>query len=495
MSTLSCVVGATAAVGLALAMVAPRAGARAAGLLLCLAGCLTLALELAPDGHAGLYAVVGGAGAAVAVGLAALFARVPWALPLVALACVPFAVDVHVGRAEGRLLVPLYAVAAGAALALLWRPRRERDLGLVAWPLALFVGLIGVSLLWSDDSRAGATTLVLFVLPFGVLALALARLPWREGWSRLLAVEFVGLALGLAIAAGVQYLTRDVSAVIGGSVVSDWYYPVGPVLDEPGDYARFVAVALVVAVALAVRARGAWAWAPALLAAIALWLGLAPSFSQAAFVAVGVATLALLIGVWSPRSLVPAAVVLTLGAAVAGSFAVLRRDVLDTPGPSAPASVYDAIQAALDHPVAGLGVAAAAVPNAAVAAAVGLGLGGLLLLAAVVVAALGALRGARGPAGFAIVAALVAIAVDSIFRGELLRDPLFWGVLGLAAAAARPAPPVTPGRRPSAAPYNRPLEPLPARSARPRAAGRDRIGVRLRRVAQARAQPDPQRQG
>ena len=70
-------------------------------------------------------------------------------------------------------------------------------------------------------------------------------------------------------------------------------------------------------------------------------------------------------------------------------------------------------------------------PNAAVAAAVELGAGGLLLLGAVVVAALVTLRGSRGPAGFALVAGVVAIAVDSTFRGELLRDPLFWGVLGL----------------------------------------------------------------
>jgi hypothetical protein len=244
-----------------------------------------------------------------------------------------------------------------------------------------------------------------------------------------------------------------------------------------------------------VRARASWAWAPALVAGIVLFLGLVPSFSQPAFVALGVVAVALLAGVWSPRLLVPAAVVLGLGAAVAGSFAALRGDVLDVPGPAVPSSVHEAIRTALDHPVAGLGAGAAAVPNAAVATAVELGLAGVVLLAAVVVAAFAALRGARGPAGFAVVAALLAIAVDSAFRGELLRDPLFWGALGLAAAAARPAPPVTPGRRPSAAPYNRPLEPLPARRARPRAAGRDRIGVRLRRVAQARAQPDPQRQG
>jgi len=136
-STLSGVVAAAAASGLALAMVAPRAPGRLVGLMLCVAGCLTLALELAPSGHAGLYAGVAGAGAVVAAGLAALFVRVPWALPLLALACVPFAVDVHVGHAHGRLLVPLYAVIAGGAFALMWRPRRERDLGLVAWPLAL----------------------------------------------------------------------------------------------------------------------------------------------------------------------------------------------------------------------------------------------------------------------------------------------------------------------------------------------------------------------
>jgi hypothetical protein len=328
------------------------------------------------------------------------------------------------------------------------------------------------------------------VLPFGVLALALARLPWRVAGSRVLAVELVGLGVGLAIAGGVQYLGRDVSTAVGGSVVSDWYYPVSPLFDEPADYARFLVVALVVALAVSTRVRDARAWAPALLAAIVIWLGLVLSFSQPALVALGVATAAILVGVWSPRSLAPAAALLTVGGAIAGSFAKLRGDVLDVPGGGVPASVHHAVEIARDHPFAGLGTGASAVPNAAVAAAVELGAGGLLLLVAVVIAAFVALRSTRGPAGFAAVAALVAISVDSVFRGELLSDPLFWGVLGLAAAAARPAPSTAPGRPAPAAPYNRPLDPVPARPARARPAGRDRIGVRLRRVAQARAQPD-----
>jgi hypothetical protein len=275
-------------------------------------------------------------------------------------------------------------------------------------------------------------------------------------------------------------------------VVSEWYYPVSASFAEPGDYGRFLVVALVVAAAVVVRVRNPRASLPALLAAAVIFLGLVPAFSQPALVALAVATVALLVGAWWARGVVPAAVVLTVGAAVAGSFAALRGDVLDVPGGGVPASVYDAVQTALDHPIAGLGVGLSAAPNAGVAVAVELGAGGLILLAAVVVAALATLRGQRGAAGFALVGVLVAIAVDSVFRGELLRDPLFWGALGLAAAAARPAPALTPGRRPSAAPYNRPLDPVPARPARTRPAARDRVGVRLRRVAQARTQPDHQ---
>ncbi|HEY7536959.1 MAG TPA: hypothetical protein VH721_03135, partial [Gaiellaceae bacterium] len=147
MSELARVAGAAGGVGLALAIVAPRTSPRVAGLLLCGIGCATLALELAPDGHAGLYAAVAAAGCVLAAALAALFVRVPWSLAVLALACVPIGVDVEVGDARGRLLVPLYVVVAGAAFALVWRPRRERDLGLVAWPLALLVALTGLSLL------------------------------------------------------------------------------------------------------------------------------------------------------------------------------------------------------------------------------------------------------------------------------------------------------------------------------------------------------------
>jgi hypothetical protein len=438
------IAGVVGALGLSLAMVAPRASARVVGLLLAGAGWATLALELAPDGHARLYGSVAAVGAVAAAALAALFVRVPWTLPFLALACVPAGLAVEVGDARSRLLVPLYAVVAGATLALVWRPRRGRELGLAAWPLALLVALAGASLLWSEDVRAGATLLAVYVLPLGLLALALAGLPWRPGWSALLALELVGIALALAIAGGAEYLGREVSTTVGAAVVSDWYHPVGPAFDDPGAYARFLVVATVVALAVAVRVRDARVWAPAVLGAIVVAVGLVPAFSQPALVALAASLVVLLVAVWSERGVFPATLAVTFGAAVAGSFAVLRRDVLDVPGGAGLASVYGAIRTALDHPLAGVGAGAHVVPNAAVRMAAELGAGGLVLLAAVAVAALASLRRTRGAGGLALAVALVAIAVDSAFRGDLLRDPLFWGVLGLAAAAARPVRAATP---------------------------------------------------
>jgi hypothetical protein len=449
MSEAARIAGAAGAIGLALAIVAPRTSIRVAGLVACIAGWGVLALELAPEGHADLYAVTAAVGVAVAAGLAALFVREPWLLALLALASVPFGVDVDVGGAHARLLLPLYAVCAGAALALLWRPHRERDLGLVAWPLALLVAFAGLSLLWSDDPHGGGTLLARFVLPLAVLALALARLSWRPGWSAVLAVELVGLGVGLAIAGGVQYLGRDVTAGFGRSVVSEWYYPVGPAFGDPHDYGRFLVIALAAALAVAVRVRDARAWAPAAVAAIVVWLGLVPSFSEPAFAALAVAAAALVVAVWSARALFPAAVVLLVGTAVAGSFAAVRRDLLDRPGPDGPATVYGAVRTALDHPFAGVGLGAHAAASSVATAAAELGAPGLALLGATFVAAFAALRARRGAGVAALVAALLAIAVDSTLRGDLLRDPLFWGTLGLAAAASRPPAPAR--RRPAAA--------------------------------------------
>ena len=103
---------------------------------------------------------------------------------MLALACVPIRIGVHIGGSSSKLLVPLYVVVLAAVLLLAWElyagDARVRELGLVAWPLAAYVAWTGVSLVWSKDVSAGAIELLAFYVPFTLLALAIARLPWSR---------------------------------------------------------------------------------------------------------------------------------------------------------------------------------------------------------------------------------------------------------------------------------------------------------------------------
>src|SRR6185437_14305736 len=110
--------GVVGALGLSVLLVAPGRWWRAAGLAGWAVGCALLAGSLAPSGHHRVYAaaVVLGAVAAVAIGW--LFVRYPWLLPVAVLACVPARIPVTVTGTQYKLLLPLYAVVAGAAVAL-----------------------------------------------------------------------------------------------------------------------------------------------------------------------------------------------------------------------------------------------------------------------------------------------------------------------------------------------------------------------------------------
>src|SRR6185312_12692631 len=108
--------GPVAAAGLALVMVAPRRDLRLAGLGAWLLGCAFLAAYLAPGGHTKV--------------IAAAAALLAWEL----------------ARGDDRV----------------------RELGPLAWPLALLVAWTGLSLAWTEDLREGAVALLFFWLPFGV---------------------------------------------------------------------------------------------------------------------------------------------------------------------------------------------------------------------------------------------------------------------------------------------------------------------------------------
>jgi O-antigen ligase len=446
-------------------------------------GCGTLALWLAPSGHHRVFAAAGAVGIVAAVLLAWLFHRAPWTLAVAILACAPARIPVTVGHTNANLLLPLYLVVVAAALALGWElatgePRR-RELGPVTWPLALLVAWTGISFLWTLDRKQGAIYLLFYVLPFGVLALSLARLPWSIGWVKVLYVQLTAMVVVFAVLGDWQYWTRTIYwnpkvKVDNVYAPSSWFYRVNSVFYDPSIYGRFLVVGIVASLVLVLYGRRRLALAAALAATIT-WLGLLPSFSQSSFIALGVAMVVALVVLWRGRALIPLTLALLLVVAIGVGTPQVRHRILGKAGLSQATGgrsklVSNGFKLALHHPVFGVGAGgfkrgyanltglkgkepkAAASHDTPITVAAETGVPGLALLFWLLVAGLSLpfrrnpVTSATGRARLAFGLALVAIVVHSLFYNALFEDPLFWGLLGLAALAARqreprPAPP------------------------------------------------------
>ena len=471
------VAGAVGAVGLALLLVATRRDLRVAGLAAWALGFGMLGVYLAPQGHHRLLAAAAIFGL-IAAGVGAwIVVRVPWTLALAVLACVPARIPVHVGSTRANLLLPMYAIVVVAAIALAWElygdDARSRELGPLAWPLALFIGWNGVSFLWSQDVRQGAIELLFFVLPFGLLAVSLARLVWSRGWVLTIYVQLALMALVFAAIGVVQYETRNIFwnpkvRVDNAYAPSGWFYRVNSVFYDPSIYGRFLVVGILAGVVVLLRRRGDPLWGVATALTIGItWAGLLPSFSQSSFVALFVATTLGAVFVWRWRSLV------LIGAAVvafalAGLASPAMRHKLEGKQSSSLAHVTGGrsklvskgLKVAVHHPLVGVGVGgfrhayaqllhlrgkdpkAAASHTTPITVAAETGFPGLLLLAWLVVAALAVAfrrvgRGFDGTARLAFGLALVAILVHSLFYNALFEDPTFWGLLALVVVGAR----------------------------------------------------------
>jgi putative inorganic carbon (hco3(-)) transporter len=469
--------GPVACLGFALLLVARSRRDRLAGLGFATLGTVVLGVALAPDAPAKL--AVGVAAALAAAGAAAIaFRLVPWLLPLAALACVPARIGVHLAGAGSTLLIPLYVVILGAAILLGWElvrgDERVRELGVVAWPLAAYLGWTGVSLVWSKDVHAGAIELLAFYVPLTILALTIARLPWSALGVRALYVEVALMALVFAIVGFYQYDTRDIfqnPKVINANAYAQ-FFRVNSVFWDPSVYGRFLVVAIVPSLVLLVSAR-VRLLAPFVAAAIAVtWLGLLISFSQSSFAALLVAVVGAALVAWRWRALVAVAIAVAVLAGIAASNPALRRSVehhttsgLNSASSGRASLVANGIRIAVAHPVAGVGVGGfkrayaervhlkgkepkkAASHNTPVTVAAETGLVGLALFAWLLVALFrqGLRRMDRtlgGRLALAAGLALAAILVHSLFYSDFFEDPTTWLLLGLLAlAAAQHAPP------------------------------------------------------
>jgi hypothetical protein len=447
---------------------------RLAGLCAWAVGLAGLGLYLLPDLDAAMLAAVGLGGLVAAVVGAWALLRRPYLLAFAALACVPARLPVDIGDEEVNLLLPLYAVIGALALALGWRlargDSRSRELGPIAWPLAAVVAWSGVALLWTDDLKKGAIFLGAFVLPFGLVAVGFARLPWRGRWLAWLWGALVGTALVYALVGGYQWVTRDVfwnpSVIVFNAYAP--FFRVNSVFWDPSVYGRYLTVAVLATLA-GILLGGVRGWRVAGLYAVvaATWLGLYISFSQSSYVALAAGMVVAAAVTWGRRAV--AGLVALTAAAVVVMFAVpsIRHEIVDKSrsGVTKVTSgryplVNQGLRIWADNPVHGAGtgsfgrayaertgvkgkdpkrVQSHTTPITVVAehGAIGLGLFAWLIASAGWATLRGLGRGFTSRVALAIGVVLVAIFVHSLFYAAFFEDPMTWALLGLVGLAAR----------------------------------------------------------
>jgi O-antigen ligase len=315
------------------------------------------------------------------------------------------------------------------------------------------------------------------VLPFGLLAIGFARLPWRGRWLTWLWGGLVATALAYAAVGGYQWLTRDVFWNPSVKVFNAYapFFRVNSVFWDPSVYGRYLTVAVLASLA-GILLGGIRGWRVAALYAVvaATWLGLLISFSQSSFVALAVGIVVAAAVVWGRRATLGLVVLGGITCAVLLAVPQVRGEVVgkSRSGVNRVTSgranlVGQGVRISLDHPVAGVGVGGfsheyarrlgipgrdpkrVASHTTPVTVAAEAGLVGLCLLAWLAAAAFlatlrGLGRGFTSRVALATGVALVAIGVHSLFYASFFEDPMTWALLGLVGLVSRvpkrPAP-------------------------------------------------------
>jgi hypothetical protein len=285
-------------------------------------------------------------------------------------------------------------------------------------------------------------------------------------WAAVAATALVYAAVG-----AYQWATRDIfwnpSVIVANAYAP--FFRVNSIFWDPSIYGRYLVVAIL-ATLPAILLGGVYGWKLAGLYAVVAgaWCGLFVSFSQSSFVALSAGLVVAAAVAFGRRAVLGLVAVVLVVGLLSLAVPTLRHHLVGrghstinriTGGRSN--LVTEGLRIAVDHPVAGIGVAgfrkayaerkgvqgrnpkrvaSHTTPVTVVAeeGVIGLALYGWLLAAALYAALVGR---RRSRVAFAAGLVLVAVAVQSLFYNAFFEDPITWAAFGLVAlVAALPKP-------------------------------------------------------
>lgn len=417
------------------------------------------------------------AAAGLAIGGLAL-RRWPSLLVPALVATLPIRISVDLGGGDANLLLPLYAVI-GCGVVASWLANGERAAsgerraflgrGPVGWigpALGAFVLVYALQAGYAEDLSPAVEDVGFFFAPFAAMLWLLGRARWDATLLRAVVAVLAVEGLVLALVAGYQYVAEDLfwnDKVIEGNEAHP-YFRVNSLFWDPNILGRYLAVSMTVlaAVVAFARRRGEQLAAAGLFVVLAATLVV--TFSQSSTIAVIAGMLVLVAARWGllPGIAAGAATVLALAA----SLALIGGGGLSTESSGRSGLIDGGMEIFEDAPIAGEGSGSFAAEFAErfgggegfaveshtepVTVLAEQGAAGFAVYAGFLAVTTGALLLAAGPAlrtrarGTPLAGALLAVyavmLVHSLGYAAFFTDPITWAVLGIAAAALRPAP-------------------------------------------------------
>jgi O-antigen ligase len=423
------------------------------------------------DGAAGVAAALCAA-AALTAGATLSFRRFPAAFPIAALAALPLRVPIEIGGETANLLVPLYVVIAGGALAYaLERPGAPPNSAALdgvwgrrlRWVLATALVLYAVQSAYSEDVANAIENAGFFLVPFAVLAVLLAEVAWTRRLLGGALIAIAAIATACALVAIAQYAVRDLffNPELLDANQLHVYFRVNSIFFDPNIFGRYLALAITALAAfIAWEGRGRDAAAALLACAICL-AGLAFSYSITSFAALLAGLCIIAVFRWAWRGALAASAV-----GVAGLVALLIAGGTPTSDIQSD-RVIDSGRSSLieggldlfgDRPLGGYGSgsfgqafydeierARSAISHSEpITVAAEQGVVGLAVYAALLLVAVATLFGSGARLSLAratVAACFAAMLVHSLGYAGFLTDPATWALLAIGIALLRqPAP-------------------------------------------------------